>query len=114
VTPPHASLEGCRYASPIVSTFRWIGIVAVGVALANATVFPVDQHFAALILCDPARDADRLALGFDDLGRAFGAGTFDGPSIGMGYDVLVAFVVHCDCTFEKEWSEHPFSKVLNL
>ena len=67
-------------SAPRTLSLRRVGIVAVGVALADATVFSVDQHFRLLVLCDSTGNADGFALGCDDFGSPLGASTLDGPA----------------------------------
>jgi len=72
----------------MLSTFRGIGVVAVGVALPDLAVAAMDQKLRALMAGDVPPSLDGLALGRVDRRGPLRPRTFDSPAALMGDNIL--------------------------
>ena len=69
-----------------------MGIVAVGVALANAAVLAVYEHLGPLTAGDIASRADCLALRRVDRCSLLIARSLHGPTVRMRYNMLIFLI----------------------
>ncbi len=60
-----------------------------GITFANAAIWSVDEHFAALIADDPSSDLDRFLLGVEVARNPFSARFVDRPSLPARNNMLV-------------------------
>lgn len=68
-------------------------VIAVGVALSNLPILSVNEHFAALVFCDLARELNSLCLRVHNFCCSRVARAFDGPVVSM-WNYMLIFLGH--------------------
>lgn len=66
-----------------------VRVIAVGVALSNLPILSVNEHFAALVLCDLARELNSLCLRVHNFCSLRVARAFYGPVVSMWHYMLI-------------------------
>jgi hypothetical protein len=90
---PHRIGDRCGANSGTISVLS-LGralVGSVGVSLTDLAVFPMDEHFAALVFGDSTGGFDGGALGACYFGGVACTGGFDCPTLRVWDDVLVSF-----------------------